>query len=94
MNQMATRSLLLTGATSGLGLGLAKRVVGQPGWHAVLPVRNAKRGEELKAALGERAAAGTTHIVVCDQGSQESVRNAATRRVISAAALRTLSWLP
>ncbi|RUP35796.1 MAG: short-chain dehydrogenase, partial [Curvibacter sp.] len=41
-----------------------------------LPVRNAERGEELKALLGERAAAGTTHIVVCDQGSQESVRRA------------------
>ncbi|SHV16333.1 dehydrogenase of uncharacterised specificity, short-chain alcohol dehydrogenase like protein [Mycobacteroides abscessus subsp. abscessus] len=77
MNQMETRSLLLTGATSGLGLGLAKRVVGTPGWHCVLPVRNAKRGEELTALLGDRAADGTTHIVVCDQGSQDSVRRAA-----------------
>ena len=59
MDQRETRSLLLTGATSGLGLGLAQRVVGTPGWHCVLPVRNAKRGEELTALLGDRAADGT-----------------------------------
>ncbi|WP_238396342.1 SDR family NAD(P)-dependent oxidoreductase [Mycolicibacterium sp. CBMA 234] len=74
---MATRSLLLTGATSGLGLGLAQRVMGQPGWTSVLLVRNVARGEELKRMLGDRVVDGRAHIVVCDQGSQNSVRAAA-----------------
>lgn len=74
---MAERSLLLTGATSGLGLGLARRVVGQPGWTSLLLVRNAERAEVLKDLLGDRVADGRAHFVVCDQGSRESVRTAA-----------------
>lgn len=73
------RSLLLTGATSGLGLGVARRLVGSPGWQSVLPVRNAARGEMLEGLLGDRTVDGRTHIVTCDQGSRDSVRAAADR---------------
>ncbi|PRC57817.1 short-chain dehydrogenase, partial [Mycobacterium sp. ITM-2017-0098] len=51
---MSTRSLLLTGATSGLGLGLARRVVGRTGWQAVLLVRSRQRAEVLRELLGDR----------------------------------------
>jgi NAD(P)-dependent dehydrogenase (short-subunit alcohol dehydrogenase family) len=44
----------------------------------VLLVRNAERREVLKGLLGDRVADGDTQFVICDQGSRESVRNAAT----------------
>lgn len=45
------KTILITGASSGLGLALAQRLSTQPGVHLVLPVRNAQRGELLRAAL-------------------------------------------
>ncbi|AFM19596.1 dehydrogenase of unknown specificity, short-chain alcohol dehydrogenase like protein [Mycolicibacterium chubuense NBB4] len=74
---MSTRSLLLTGATSGLGLGVARRVVGRPGWQSVLLVRNAQRGAVLRELLGDRFTEGFDQIVNCEQSSLDSVRGAA-----------------
>ncbi|WP_197376490.1 SDR family NAD(P)-dependent oxidoreductase [Mycolicibacterium baixiangningiae] len=76
---MSTRSLVLTGATSGLGLGLARRVVGRPGWQCVLLVRNAQRGDDLRELLGDRFTEGFDQIVICEQSSLDSVRAAAVR---------------
>jgi len=76
---MSVRSLLLTGATSGLGLGVARRVVGRAGWQSVLLVRNAQRAEVLRELLGDRFTEGVDQIVICEQSSRESVRAAATR---------------
>jgi NAD(P)-dependent dehydrogenase (short-subunit alcohol dehydrogenase family) len=76
---MSGRSLLLTGATSGLGLGLARRVVGRPGWRSILLVRNAERGAVLRQLLGERFTEGFDQIVICEQSSLASVRAAAAR---------------
>ena len=76
---MSTRSLLLTGATSGLGLGVARRVVGRPGWQSVLLVRNAQRGDDLRELLGDRFTEGFDQIVICEQSSLDSVRAAAAR---------------
>lgn len=45
------KTILITGATSGLGLALAQRLSTQSGLHLVLPVRNARRAEQLRAAL-------------------------------------------
>lgn len=74
---MTARSLLLTGATSGLGLGLARRVVGRPGWQSVLLVRNHERGRVLRDLLGDRFDEDRDQIVICEQSSLDSVRAAA-----------------
>jgi len=76
---MTTRSVLLTGATSGLGLGLARRIVGRPGWQSVLLVRNERRGQDLRELLGDRFTDGVDRIVTCEQSSLDSVRAAAAR---------------
>lgn len=73
----APRSILLTGATSGLGSGLLRQFAARPDWTLVLPVRSAERIEVLKAALPE-AARERANFVVCDQADLASVRAAAT----------------
>lgn len=45
------KTILITGASSGLGLALAQRLSTQAGLHLVLPVRNARRAEQLRATL-------------------------------------------
>lgn len=44
-------TLLITGASSGLGLALAQRLSTLPGLHLILPVRNAERAAWLRSAL-------------------------------------------
>lgn len=70
----AARSLLLTGATSGLGSGLLRQFATRPDWTLVLPVRSAERIGSLRAALPDAVAEGRAHFVVCDQADLSSVR--------------------
>lgn len=90
---MTTRSLLLTGATSGLGLGVARRIVGAPGWQSVLLVRNEQRADDLRELLGDRFTEGFDRIVCCEQSSLDSVRSATARvgELIEQGALAPLS---
>lgn len=49
-------TFLITGASSGLGLAVARRLAAEPTRTLILPVRNAARAETLRAALaGTRA---------------------------------------
>jgi NAD(P)-dependent dehydrogenase (short-subunit alcohol dehydrogenase family) len=74
---MTTRSLLLTGATSGLGLGLARQFAARTDWNFVLLARNIERVEALRAALRDTDIPDRAHFVVCDQSDLSSVREAA-----------------
>ena len=50
---MNTRTAIITGATSGLGLECARALLGSdPSWHVVLPVRNIDRGAAAVEELG------------------------------------------
>lgn len=71
---MTSRTVVLTGATSGLGREVARLLARDPGWHLVLPVRDSARGSELASQLGTRATA-----VPADLASLGSVHAAATR---------------
>jgi NAD(P)-dependent dehydrogenase (short-subunit alcohol dehydrogenase family) len=51
---MNTRTAIITGATSGLGLECARVLLrSDPSWHVVLPVRDTGRGAEAVAQLGQ-----------------------------------------
>jgi NAD(P)-dependent dehydrogenase (short-subunit alcohol dehydrogenase family) len=51
---MNTKAVIITGATSGLGLECARALLSSdPSWHVVLPVRDAGRGAAAVAELGE-----------------------------------------
>jgi NAD(P)-dependent dehydrogenase (short-subunit alcohol dehydrogenase family) len=51
---MNTRTAIITGATSGLGLECARALLGSdPSWHVVLPVRDVDRGAAAVEELGE-----------------------------------------
>jgi NAD(P)-dependent dehydrogenase (short-subunit alcohol dehydrogenase family) len=75
---MTTRSLLLTGATSGLGLGLARQFAARTDWQFVMLARTTERVAALRAALRDTDVEDRTHFVVCDQADLSSVREAAT----------------
>jgi NAD(P)-dependent dehydrogenase (short-subunit alcohol dehydrogenase family) len=72
-----TRSLLLTGATSGLGLGLAHQLVGRRDWHFVMLARSIERVDMLKTVLRDSDVRKSAHFIVCDQAGLNSVREAA-----------------
>jgi NAD(P)-dependent dehydrogenase (short-subunit alcohol dehydrogenase family) len=71
------RSLLLTGATSGLGSGLARQFAARTDWQFVMLARSAQRVDVLKSAL--RDTGMRAHFVVCDQANLSSVREAASQ---------------
>jgi NAD(P)-dependent dehydrogenase (short-subunit alcohol dehydrogenase family) len=76
------RSLLLTGATSGLGLGLARQLAAAgTDWCFVLLARSPERVEALRAALQHTDICDRAHFIVCDQADLSSVRRAGAQTV-------------
>ncbi len=69
---------VITGATAGLGqfvaLGLARA-----GYHTVMIVRDAGRGEAARRFIAERAKGASTELVLADLSSLHQVRDAAAR---------------
>lgn len=66
-------SLLLTGATSGLGLATARFLAGSTEWTVLATARTPTRVEELRALLADPP---NFHYVACDQADLGSVRTA------------------
>ncbi|MEN9538193.1 MAG: hypothetical protein RLZZ126_428 [Pseudomonadota bacterium] len=69
----SVQTALITGATSGLGLELAKSLLDHSNAHLVLPVRNAERGQALRTALGRRSQSRLSTPLM-DLGSLSSVQ--------------------
>ncbi|WP_169815512.1 SDR family NAD(P)-dependent oxidoreductase [Nocardia inohanensis] len=69
-------TLLLTGATSGLGLEVAKLLAGSAEWTVVAMVRSRDRGEALRGMLGDPV---NFRYVAGDQADLTEVRKAAAR---------------
>ncbi|MGX1807573.1 SDR family NAD(P)-dependent oxidoreductase [Nocardia sp. NPDC055321] len=70
----STATVLLTGATSGLGAVVARLLAGSPEWTVVATARSEQRVADLRAALGDPA---NFRYVVCDQADLAGVRSAA-----------------
>lgn len=68
------KTILITGATRGLGLALAKRFAAEPDLHLVLGVRDLKAGQRVARDLNPRAEA-----VHLDMGSFASISNLTSR---------------
>ena len=65
--QVAERTVLITGGTSGLGRRAAERLATDPAWHVVITGRDRTRGEAVAAQIGAEAE-------VLDLGSLDAVR--------------------
>lgn len=69
-------TMLLTGATSGLGLTMAHMLATTPDWTVVATARSQARADELRTLVGDPA---NFHNVVCDQADLDSVHDAGSR---------------
>ncbi|MGW4477700.1 SDR family NAD(P)-dependent oxidoreductase [Rhodococcus triatomae] len=71
-------SILLTGATSGMGLSMARMLTATPDWTVIATARSQARADELRALLADP---GNFRYVVCDQADLAGVREAGRRIV-------------
>ena len=65
LGELTGRSVLVTGATSGIGLSTAKELVGR-GAHVLLGVRDVEKGERVRAQLTGRGTAVVVQLDVAD----------------------------
>ena len=78
LQRMQGKVVLVTGASSGLGLAAAEGFarLGATVW---LVVRSRERGEQARVRIVERSGNGDVHVGVCDLSELESVRQFAER---------------
>src|SRR6476659_9008726 len=71
LQRMQGKVVLVTGASSGLGLAAAEGFarLGATVW---LVVRDPQRGEQARARIVKRSGNGDVHVGVCDLGDLES----------------------
>lgn len=70
---MAGRTVLITGATSGLGLA-ASEALARKGAAIILGARDPQRGENARRRVAAAAGEPEVHLVLADLSSQEAVR--------------------
>ncbi len=78
LRSMSGKSVLVTGATSGLGLAAAEGFA-RLGADVTLVARNAERGERARAQVAEHCDGGAARLELCDLAKLTSVRDLARR---------------
>ena len=86
LGELTGRTLLVTGATSGIGLATARDLVGR-GAHVLLAVRDVDKGEQVRARLAGR---GTATVVQLDLADLDQVATAAKTVLDSTESLSAL----
>ncbi len=76
MGEMAARTVVITGASSGIGLETARALAGQ-GAHVVMVVRSRARGEAAIADIQRTVPGGSLELALADLYSLAQVRKAA-----------------
>ncbi len=76
--RMEGRTVLVTGATSGLGLAAA-RAIAQLGARVLLLARSAERAELARTEISDASGSDDLGVYLCDLSSLDSVRRAAAR---------------
>jgi NAD(P)-dependent dehydrogenase (short-subunit alcohol dehydrogenase family) len=72
---MADRTIVITGANAGLGLGCARHIARhEPGWHVVIACRDTAKGEQAAAKLRALRKRDDIDVVALDLASLDSVR--------------------
>lgn len=70
--QPSKKTVIITGASSGLGLAAAKELAGSGDWHVIMACRDFQKAE--KAARDAELPEGSYMVLHCDVGSMNSVR--------------------
>ena len=78
MTQLAGKTILVTGASSGLGLQVAVELACLGG-EVVMTSRDAKKGEAAVAEAKARSGSNAISVMLCDFASQAEVRRLAAR---------------
>jgi len=73
LEDLRGRTVLITGATSGLGLAAAEGFAGL-GARVLLVSRNRERGERARSTVAERSGSELVELGICDLGELASVR--------------------
>jgi dehydrogenase/reductase SDR family protein 12 len=78
LRSMSGKSVLVTGATSGLGLAAAEGFA-RLGAGVTLVARDAERGEGARARVAQLPGGGEAHLELCDLAKLASIRDLARR---------------
>jgi dehydrogenase/reductase SDR family protein 12 len=89
LSSMGGRVVMVTGATSGLGLAAAEGLA-RLGATVLLVVRSRDRGEDARAGIAERSGNHDVHVGLCDLSDLQSVRQFVERLTAQAHRLDVL----
>lgn len=77
-NNFSKKTILITGATSGIGLATAK-LLAHPEHRLVLMCRNLEKGQHIKKQILTTQKEACIELMICDLSSQKSIRQMATQ---------------
>lgn len=71
---MSTKTAIVTGANSGMGLATTIELARQ-GYHVIMACRSEKRGQQALEEALRQSGSTAIELMLCDLGSQESIRH-------------------